>query len=90
MSEYIDYIFFTAILLGAIFVGFSIGRWWAVVFVLLVPLAFPLYGPDSDGAPRWFYPTLFLGPPVLLSLMVGVGCRKLVARRSDRKRPHAE
>jgi len=60
------------------------------VFVLLVPLAFPLYGPDSDGAPRWFYPTLFLGPPVLLSLMMGVGCRKLVARRSDRKRPHAE
>jgi len=48
LSEYIDYIFFSAILLGAIFVGFSIGRWWAVVFVLLVPLAFPLYGPDSD------------------------------------------
>ena len=90
MSEYIDYIFFPAILLGAIFVGFSIGRWSAVVFVLLVPLAFPLYGPDSDGAPRWFYPTLFLGPPVLLSLMAGVGCRKLVSRRSDRKRPHAE
>ncbi len=90
MSEYIDYILFAAILLVAIFVGFRIGRWWAVALVLLVPLAFPLYGPDSDGAPRWFYPTLFLAPPVLFSLMVGVGCRKLLARVNGRQRPHAK
>lgn len=76
-----DYVVFPAIFLLAIFVGFRIGRWWAVALVLLVPLAFPLYGADSDGAPRWFYPTLFLGPPVILALSLGVLGRKLRRRR---------
>ena len=40
-----DHLIFPAIFLLAIFVGFRIGRWWAVALVLLVPLAFPLYGP---------------------------------------------
>ena len=79
-----DHLIFPAIFLLAIFVGFRIGRWWAVALVLLVPLAFPLYGPDSDGAPRWFYPTLLLGPPVIVALSVGVIGRKL------RDRQHAQ
>ncbi len=76
-----DYIVFPAIFLLAVFVGFRIGRWWAPALVLLVALAFPLYGADSDGAPRWFYPTLFLAPPVILALSLGVIARKLRHRR---------
>ena len=76
-----DYIVFPAIFLLAIFVGFRVGRWWALALVLLVPLAFPLYGADSDGAPRWFYPTLFLGPPLILALGLGVIGHKLRHRR---------
>ena len=77
-----DYVVFPVVLLFAVGFGFGIGRWWALTLVLLVPLGFPLYEPDSDGAPRWFYPTLFLGPPVLLALTLGVIARKLSARRS--------
>ena len=85
-----DYIVFPAIFLLAVCVGFRIGRWWAIVLVLMVPLAFPFYEPDSDGAPRWFYPTLFLGPPVMLALSLGVIGRKLRRRRDGQEHRPAQ
>ena len=72
---------------AVVLIAFFIGRWWVLLLVLAVPLAFPFYGEDADGAPRWFYPMLFLGPPLLLALAVGVVARKLY--RHQRRRATA-
>lgn len=76
-----------AVGVAVVLIAFFIGRWWVLLLVLAVPLAFPFYGEDADGAPRWFYPTLFLGPPLLLALAVGVVARKLY--RHQRRRATA-
>jgi len=81
-----DVIWFAAVLAAAFALGFGIGRWRALALVVLVPLAFPLYEPDLDGAPRWFWPTLMIGPPVLIALVLGVTVRRAIGRRTQSPR----
>jgi len=81
-----DLIVFPSVLLLAVGAGFVIARWRALGLVVLVPLASPFYEPDLDGAPRWFWPTVMLGPPVLAALALGVAGRRLLSRQRHRHR----
>ena len=75
-----EVVLFGAVLAVAALAGFAIGRWWALALVIAVPLASPLYEPDLDGAPRWFWPTVMLGPLVLAALAAGVVARRVTRR----------
>lgn len=68
-------------------VGFSIGRWWAILLVILLPiLAIPVptateCGEGCEPLPLWFG-LLLLGVPVGAALLaMGIGARKLRDRR---------
>ncbi len=69
-----------AALVGAA-VGLVVGRWWALLAVLFVPVAFIPAGENPDGMPYWEIATYAFTLPVLLGLAVGVGTRKDLARR---------
>lgn len=67
--------------------GVLIGRWWALLLAVLVPVAFIPAGDDSDGAPAWQTALVLFAPVALLGLAVGVGARHAavsgVLRRRD-------
>jgi len=82
----VDAVIVPAMLVLGFAAGFAVGRWWALGLVVAVPLAAPLYEPDLDGAPRWFWPTVLLGPFVLLALGLGIVARRVYARSSSGRR----
>jgi hypothetical protein len=68
------------------FLGYAIGRWWAIVLVALLPvLGIPVptasdCGGGCEPLPMWFG-MLYLGLPVGATLIaIGVGWRKALQR----------
>ena len=70
------------LLVGGFVVGLVIGRWWALVLALLVPLAFAPFGEDSDGTPTWMWGLVLYAPPAFVGLVLGVGVRQAMGRRA--------
>ena len=70
------------LLVGGFVVGLVIGRWWALVLALLVPLAFVPLGDDSDGDPAWMWGLVLYAPPAFVGLVLGVGARQAMSRRA--------
>ena len=74
-----------ALFFGAgLLAGLLVGRWWALVLALLVPVAFIPLGYDSDGAPAWETGLVLYAPVALVGIALGVGARRL-GRRSRRR-----
>jgi hypothetical protein len=61
--------------------GLIVGRWWALLLVALVPVAFIPAGDDSDGAPEWQTALILLAPFTLVGIAVGVAARRARGRR---------
>ena len=68
-------------LIGSV-AGLIIGRWWALLLVALVPVAFVPAGEDSDGAPEWLWALVLLAPFTLVGISLGVAARRTRERRS--------
>jgi hypothetical protein len=67
--------------------GYAIGRWWAIIFVALLPLLgipVPTATECGDGCEPWpmWFGMLYLGVPVGATLIaMGVGWRKTWGRQ---------
>ena len=75
-------LFAVVLVIGGAILGLVVGRWWALLAAFLVPVAFIPAGEDSDGFPEWEIALYAFAPVALLGLVVGVGARKTLARRS--------
>lgn len=60
------------ILVIALVIGIVVGRWWALLALIVLPLAYLLAGTDSDGTPQWMWAIVLLGPFAFLALLVGI------------------
>jgi hypothetical protein len=74
-------IWFAGCFLIGLVAGLIVGRWWSLLLVVLVPVAFVPAGDDSDGAPEWQTALVLLAPFTLLGIAVGVAARRARERR---------
>ena len=62
--------------------GAAIGRWWAALLPLAaVPIAIPAPADWDPEFAVWFDVALFFVPPAVAVALIGIGMRKLAARR---------
>jgi hypothetical protein len=62
--------------------GVIVGRWWALLLALLVPVAFVPFGEDSDAAPEWETGLVLYAPITLIGIAVGVAARRRAGARA--------
>jgi hypothetical protein len=74
-------IWFVGCFLIGLVVGLIVGRWWSLLLVALVPVAFVPAGDDSDGAPEWQTALVLLAPFTLVGIAVGVAARRFSVDR---------
>lgn len=70
-------------------VGFALGRWRALLLVLLLPiLAVPVPVPEDayESLPLWYAMLIWVGPLAALTMAVGIGLRNTTARLREAPR----
>jgi hypothetical protein len=69
-------IWFGGCFLIGLVAGLIVGRWWALLLVALVPIAFLPTGGDSDGSPEWQTALVVLAPFTLVGIAIGVAAKR--------------
>jgi hypothetical protein len=70
-------------------VGFALGRWRALLLILLLPiLAVPVPVPEDayEPLPMWYAMLVLVGPLAALAMAAGIGLRKTTARLREAPR----
>lgn len=74
------------ILVIAFVIGVVVGRWWALLALIALPLAYLRAGTDSDGTPQWMWAIVLLGPFAFLALLIGIVIGKAMRRQGRQSR----
>ncbi len=78
--------YFGAFFLIGLVVGLLIGRWWALVLAILVPIPYVGAGEDTHGNPEWMWALVLLAPVTLVGIAAGVALRRVWSWRQARPR----